>query len=204
MRLPSTFPCIPTLIDNAVLLRGPLDQDAPAMVRAYAQPQVRRFLYKVANPYTLDDALRYVREKVPAGWRANDRVVFTAADLATNRCFGMVSLAELSVEHSRAELRIWIDPESRSIRRATAAISALCGFGFHELGLMRIAACIPVFDRAAALVIAYAGFRREGVARSYYRSESEGAQHDAVIASLLPEDLSPSKDPEMPATAGAS
>jgi ribosomal-protein-alanine N-acetyltransferase len=68
-----------------------------------------------------------------------------------------------------------------------AAVRLLAAWALREWGLHRLQLATPVDDGASQDVAEEAGFRREGVLRSW--SELDGRRIDMVMFSVLPGDL---------------
>jgi ribosomal-protein-alanine N-acetyltransferase len=70
---------------------------------------------------------------------------------------------------------------------ATQSLRMLAEWSLAALGLGRVQAMVAVENTAGLRLVERAGFRREGVLRSYW--EHDGVRHDCVMVSLLPQDL---------------
>jgi len=102
-------------------------------------------------------------------------------------CFGQ-ALIELR-DAGRADVGYWLLPEGRGEGRATRALRLISRWAFGQAGLAGLQLWTTPENTASQRVAERAGFRREGVLRSY--AEVEGRRFDAVFFSLLPSDLEP-------------
>jgi RimJ/RimL family protein N-acetyltransferase len=75
------------------------------------------------------------------------------------------------------------------MRTATSALRLVCRFGFEQLQLRRIDAYAAADNMAIQVVGAYIGFRRAGFRPMLFRNSRNHALHDAVYATVVPEDL---------------
>jgi RimJ/RimL family protein N-acetyltransferase len=114
-------------------------------------------------------------------------VAFAIADPQDDAFLGEVLLHTFDWQHQRAAAGVWLRPEERGQGFGLCALRLLCAFGFDEIGLARIE--LTTFpDNIGMLRIAEsAGFRSEGVLRSYTRER--GRRCDVSMLSLLPGEL---------------
>jgi len=89
-------------------------------------------------------------------------------------------------EHGVGEVGCCLVPGARGRGIATDALRRLTDWAFASLGLGRVQVFVAPENAAALRLAQRAGFRREGVLRSYW--EEDGARLDAVVLSRLPED----------------
>ncbi|MBM3609147.1 MAG: GNAT family N-acetyltransferase, partial [Alphaproteobacteria bacterium] len=68
----------------------------------------------------------------------------------------------------------------------SAAVRAICRYGFEHLRLHRIEASCLLHNEASIRVLENSGFRREGEARAYLRIN--GAWQDHILFALLETD----------------
>ena len=87
-----------------------------------------------------------------------------------------------------ANLGYWVRTSAARRGVATNATRAVARYGFEELGLQRIEIVAAVRNLPSQRVAEKAGAVREGVLRK--RLLIRGEAHDAVLFSLVAEDLS--------------
>ena len=106
------------------------------------------------------------------------------ADRATDAYLGEAMVAP--GEHGVGEVGCCIVPAARGRGIATEALRLLTDWAFAALGLGRIQVFVAAQNVAALRLAESAGFRREGLLRSYW--EHGGGRLDAVVLARLPDD----------------
>jgi len=106
------------------------------------------------------------------------------ADRTSDAYLGEVMLA-LS-EHRVGEVGCCVVPAARGRRVGTEAIVSLSEWAFAALGLGRVQVFVAPENLPALRLAESAGFRQEGVLRSYW--EIDGARLDVVVLARLPGD----------------
>ncbi|MFC9329982.1 GNAT family N-acetyltransferase [Kitasatospora sp. NPDC057015] len=187
MRLLSSIPT-PSLTDGAVTIRRPGADDADTLLAGTRDPLVREFMQGVI-PHRDRDAAKEWLEEVPALLWAEDRAAYFSVALGPGPAVGWAELVDLRPAEGAAEAAIWLLPEARSLRTAASALRLVCRFGFECLGLRRIDAYAAADNMPVQVVGAHIGFRRAGFRPGLFRSSRTHALHDAVYATLAPEDL---------------
>ena len=150
-------------------------------------PEVQRFL-QIPIPYRLADADHFVREMAIAAWDRGQRAEFLVE--ADDVRLGRVGLGLAG--SNAAQIGYWLDPAARGRGVATAAVRALCGWGFERLGLGLIEWRAEVGNTASRRVADRAGFRFEATLRQ--RLVHRGVRVDAWIGSLLPGEFASSEE----------
>jgi [ribosomal protein S5]-alanine N-acetyltransferase len=89
-------------------------------------------------------------------------------------------------EHRVGEVGCCVVPAARGRRIATEALRLLTDWSFVALGLGRVQVFVATENVAALRLAESAGFRREGVLRSYWEHETE--RIDAVVLARVPGD----------------
>ena len=169
---------------EGVVLRSWRIEDVPAVTAACQDDQIARWLALVPQPYTEEHARFYVEECIQAD---EERRPFAIADASTGDVVGSIDMHinRLQTGH----IGYWVAAQARGRGVAPNALRALSRWAFESLGLGRVELVTDPENIASQRVAEKAGFQREGVLRSMllYR---DGSRRDAVIFSLLPEDLS--------------
>jgi RimJ/RimL family protein N-acetyltransferase len=167
----------PPLEDGVVALR-PLDErDAPAVQRALEDSEIGRWF---------DNSRVSVQEVVGRSsgrWERSEAAEFAILD--GGRCVGSIWLH--IGPSSRATVGYWLLPEGRGKGFMSRALLLVTRWAFAELGLKRIGLLADPRNAASVNVAERAGFRREGVLRSW--ADVNGERVDHVSYSLLPADL---------------
>jgi RimJ/RimL family protein N-acetyltransferase len=169
----------PPLTDGVVALRPLGEQDAPAVERALEDAEIGRWF---------DNSRVSVQDVVArsAGrWETSEAAEFAIVD--GGRCVGSIWLH--IGRNSRATVGYWLLPEARGKGFVSRALLLVTGWAFAELGMERIGLLADPQNAASIRVAERAGFKREGVLRSW--ADVNGERVDHVSYSLIPADLEP-------------
>ena len=86
-----------------------------------------------------------------------------------------------------AETTFYIgDSEFRGKGLGNAMLAALCDFAFLRLGMHRLNCRVFAYNKVAAKMVEWAGFRQEGVMRE--QLFRDGGYHDIILVGALRED----------------
>jgi len=148
-----------------IVLREWHRADIPALLAVIDDPEIRRMLPHIPNPYTTADAEEYL---------AGTRVDLTAGKtLATaievdGALAGSIDLRLLDgFDGLTAEIGYWVARAVRGGGVASTAARLLSDYGFDKLGLQRIELNAALNNPASARVAEKAGFELEGVRRAW-------------------------------------
>ena len=158
-------------------LRPFTEADVPAIAAACQAPEIPRWT-SVPSPYGEEDARAFVRGL------GNERS-FAVVDSETDELFG--SLGFWLEDQGRAGFGYWTRKEARGRGVASRALRLLAGWAAREHGLARLQLMVEPANRASIRVAEKAGFRREGLLRSYI--EVKGTRRDVYLYALLPEEM---------------
>ncbi|WP_157875978.1 GNAT family N-acetyltransferase [Streptacidiphilus griseoplanus] len=179
---------MPLLAERDVVLRRPQLRDAEALVAGSRDPVVREFMQAVVPHVDLGSAERWISDVAPRLWQEDRAACFTLAR-PDGTAIGSAELVDFRLDEGVAEASIWLLPEARRMRTATAGLRLVCRFGFEVLRLRRIDAYAAADNMAVQVVGAAIGFRRAGYRPALFRSSRTHRLHDAVYASLAPDEL---------------
>jgi signal transduction histidine kinase/RimJ/RimL family protein N-acetyltransferase len=171
----------PPLADEVVLLRPPVEADAPAIAAACADPEIASWV-PVPVPYTLADARAFI-EGVADGWSGGAHQTFAIVERASGALVGMIGLDRGSVP-GRASVGYWLAPDARGRGLATRAVRLVVGWAQQDPGLERLELTTLLGNDASGRVALRAGFQREGILRRYLRFR--GRTVDVVMYALCP------------------
>ena len=173
----SLRPPQPALDDGVVALR-PLDErDAPAVLRALEDSEIGRWFDNSAV------SVREVVERSSGRWERSEAAEFAILD--GGRSVGSIWL-DIGPS-SRATVGYWLLPEARGKGLMTRALLLVTRWAFAEVGLKRIGLLADPRNAASVNVAERAGFKQEGVLRSW--ADIKGERVDHVSYSLLPADV---------------
>jgi RimJ/RimL family protein N-acetyltransferase len=179
----------PHLADDAVALRPWRPADVPALVRAYADPAMRRFSWR-PEPYTEADARAFLaaqEEDRQAGTAVSVAVVGATGPVLGGPVLGGASVYDVDPVAGRAAVGYWLTAAARGRGVASRAVRLLAGWAFGQLGTARLELTCGPDNVASQRVAERCGFTREGVLRSHV--PFQGGRRDTVLFSLLPGEL---------------
>ena len=179
-----------TITAGNIRLRPFAVADIPWVYEVSLDPRVQKFV-QLPMPYRRADAEYFVREMAIAAWAGRQRaefVVESAEEVDADGEARRLGRVGLGLDGGgAAQIGYWMDPAARGRGVATAAVRALCAWGFASLGLGLIEWRAEVGNAASRRVAEKAGFRVEAVLRR--RLVHRGGRVDAWIGSMLPGEL---------------
>ena len=138
--------------------------------------------------YALEESEKWV-ETCLVEWKAQHAFEFVVYDEGADKFLGVVAINQLHPFHQFANLGYWVRSSCTGHGIAVTAVHLCAQFGFEELKLKRLEILTAIGNVRSQRVAEKAGATREGVLRQ--RLNISGVWHDAVVFSLLPEDLKP-------------
>jgi RimJ/RimL family protein N-acetyltransferase len=162
------------LEDGDVALRAVAEGDVQAIVAACQDPEIPRWT-RVPSPYTEKEARDFLG-------RASD--VSAILDTGSGEFLGTIGWWWVA---DNVQVGYWVKREARGRGVATRALLLLSRWAFAELGAARVQLLTEPENRASQRVAEKAGFRREGLLRSYV--DLKGRRRDVYMYALLREDL---------------
>jgi RimJ/RimL family protein N-acetyltransferase len=165
-------------------LRSYRDEDAVTLQQLADDREVSRYLRdRFPHPYTLEDAREWIER---ARAEVSSPPLTFAISGAGQTMLGTIGLDRQSdVYRHSAELGYWLGRRHWGRGVATAAVEAICRYGFETVGLRRIYASVFEPNTASARVLEKAGFRLEGRRRKAVWKDDELL--DELTFGLLPE-----------------
>lgn len=136
--------------------------------------------------YSRTDSEEWVRG-CEQRWRVDESYDFALLDAQDGRYCGGVGINLVQRNYRMANLGYWVRSSETGRGIATEAARLVAGFGFDVVGLERIEIVVATENHASVKVAERAGARREAVLRR--RLQLHGKGHDAVMLSILREDL---------------
>lgn len=162
-------------------LRPPEPRDFDAIVTACRDPESVRWT-TVPDPYERKHAEDFTLRVTPAKWARGDGVVYAIAD-PDDAWAGSIDLTISADDPLVAEAGFLAAPRVRGRGYTTAALAALCEWGFGSLGLARIVWRAHVGNVASRRVAEKAGFTIEGTQRGGLAHR--GQRKDAWVGGLV-------------------
>ena len=150
----------PTIEARGLTLRPWREQDAGVLVRAYGDPEIRRW-----HGRSMD--AREARERIAEshdGWREETRAEWAVLAGGAEPLARLV-LKDLDLRDGSAEVGYWVLPEARGQGIATRALQTLSDAVFAKLGFRRLELEHSCANAASCRVALKAGFTAEGTRR---------------------------------------
>jgi RimJ/RimL family protein N-acetyltransferase len=174
----------PPLSDGTIALREKSEADIAALVAAVQDPLIPRYT-RVPSPYGEREAREFLveqRRRREEGIELSLLVV----DAENDDLLGSVG-ARVDRENERAEIGYWVAREARGRGVASGAVVLLGRWLFEALDVARLQIHTEIDNVASQRVAERAGFRREGVLRSY--ELIQGRPIDVAMFAALPGEL---------------
>ncbi|MEA2161862.1 MAG: hypothetical protein QOD66_4242 [Solirubrobacteraceae bacterium] len=165
--------------DGVVSLREWREEDAQVVFEACQDELILRWMPIIPRPYTMDDALAFVRDELGLG-------PHQFAVVADERVVGSTGIR--IGQNEVGEVGYWCAREARGRGVIPRAVRLLSRYAFESLGLGRLQLTADPENLASQRVAEKVGFRREGVLRSHML-HPDGRRRDSVMFSLLPGEL---------------
>ena len=176
------------LSDGSILIR-PFRIRDPAPVYEAIQESVAHvspWMPDLNSSLSRADVAAWIETR-PEAWATGIAYNFAIIDAEDGTFLGGCGLSHIHRTHRFANLFYWVRSSQTGRGVATAATRLLARFGFDELALIRIEIVVAVDNQASLRVAEKAGAMQEGILRN--RVRLHGKVHDAVMFSLIPEDL---------------
>ncbi len=173
------------LTSARLVLRPWQESDAPAITAIMADPAMLTFL-PLPNPYTHDDAVRYITEVAGAGRAAGTAAHCALAERASGRVVGAAGIRVPETRTIGAEIGYWVGRASQGHGYASEAARTLAAWAFERAGGSRTEIHAAVGNVASAKVALNAGFRFEGILRG--NAVTPDGPADEAIFGRLPTD----------------
>ena len=136
--------------------------------------------------YSIEESKTWI-ESCAEAWEKGTAYEFAITDSGSGLYLGGCGLNQINSAHKIANLGYWIRSSQTGHSVATTATLLLAQFGFGQLRLNRIEILVAVGNNASLRVAEKAGATREGILRNRLRVSNK--VHDAVMFSLIPQDL---------------
>jgi RimJ/RimL family protein N-acetyltransferase len=172
------------LSDGTVELRPWRERDAEAIVECMnGDDEIARWLDRVPQPYTLQDAVGDIR--------SDGEEKYAVTDAATGRVLGSIGLT-WGETRDVVEIGYWARADARGRGVMTRALR-LASVHALRSGADRVQLRADVLNVSSRRVAEKAGFTLEGVLRSAHWNPRLGRRQDWAMYSLLPGDAVPRK-----------
>jgi RimJ/RimL family protein N-acetyltransferase len=181
--VPLSYPD-PPLGEGPLVLRPWEDGDVEVMVAMCRDADIVRFT-RVPDPYSEADARAWI-DAQPGRLEGGAGVTF-AITVGGGAPVGSMGLRIDEADRDIAEAGYMVAPAARGRGVATTALRLVSRWALEDLGMARVHLTTHVDNRASQRVAERAGFRREGILRSW--EELRGERLDLMMYSLVGADL---------------
>lgn len=152
---------LPMLSGDGLVLRPWEDDDAPAVLAAYSDPDIQRWHTRAMTSET--DASAWISE-ARAGWMLELRAEWAVE--SDGAVVARVNLRNVDPIDGVAEVGYWVLPTARGHNIAARAVDIMRRWAFGDFGLHRLELEHSAANEASCRVAERAGFAAEGVRRS--------------------------------------
>ena len=173
-----------TLNTERLLLRKFTPEEFKHIFENYKENDIRDIL-----GITTDSEFAKEYEKYKKGYSSYNRslVYFQIIDKLSNNIIGGCGFHNWFPEHSRAELGYGLTIEKYKQKgNMTEALKPVIEYGFTQMNLKRIEACVGPDNIASLKIVEKYNFTQEGYLRKHYYKD--GVLYDSIIFSLLKEE----------------
>ncbi len=178
---------LPTLSDGQMTLRPWRVSDATRLTEAADDPEIRHWMDLFPVPYTVADGLAWAASTRVAA--ADGLAAHFAIDVDGRFAGGIGVRLDATGVEGVGEVGYWLSESARGRGVATAAVRLISRWALRPgpLGLHRLQLHAAVDNAASCGVAVRAGFKLEGVGRSF--RHLHGTPADFVVYSYLATDL---------------
>ena len=175
----------PSLKTERLLLRPLTPDDGAAVSNLASSREIADTTISIPHPCSDDQARAWIAAH-SGQLGADPGMAFGLIRKENADLIGTVTLAEINLEHSQAEVDFWIGVPSWGNGYATEAARRVVRYAFEELKLNRVYAHHMVRNPASGRVLEKLGMIREGLLRHGVRKW--GVFEDVVLMAILQED----------------
>ena len=164
--------------------------DVPALVAAWGDPEMARWMPEETTPFEVEQARAFI-DDAATHLSTGRSIALAIADESTDQAVGSVALHAWGQRHWN--IGYWVAPDQRRHGLATEAVTKLSRWAFAaNPSLARLSLYTMPGNEPSQKVAERAGFRREGLLRRW--GEVNGEQLDWIMFSLIREDLESEDD----------
>lgn len=151
-------------VDDGLVLRPWRDEDGPALVSAFAVPDIQRWHLRRLD--TEDEARAWIAAWADR-WAQETDASWAIAGTDDDRALGQVGLRTIMLAEGQAQLSYWVRPAARGTGAAARAVGALTAWAFGTLRLHRLFLVHSTRNEPSCRVAGKAGFALEGTMRGH-------------------------------------
>jgi RimJ/RimL family protein N-acetyltransferase len=176
---------VPALAAGPFRLRPFVLADLDVVREAARDPYIP-LITTVPAEFTDTEGRRYIERQWDRARRGSG-YSFAIADAATGRAVGSIGLWLHDIGAGRASVGYWVAGPARGRGASRHALRTLTFWALGVLGIPRLELHVEPWNEASIRVAEQAGFRQEGLLRSW--QEVGGERKDMLMYSLLRSDL---------------
>ena len=180
------FPNIPSHETERLILREVRAEHQRFLALKAPVNQARMFL-NIKN----DEEWQHERNKAKQGlstWNTSS-CWFILFDKASGFPIGSCGFHNWFLLHRRAEIGyVLIEERWKRLGLMTEALKFVISFGFNQLNLIRMEACISPENKASLSIIQKFNFQQEGLLRQHYTPKGSSFPEDSILFALLESD----------------
>ena len=173
------------LRDGRLVLRPWRLDDAPRVTAICSDPEISRWT-SVPYPYNEQHARTWIEQTI-RDWDDRKHAAFAVTDAEAGEVVGAIGLRFHEDYALQASIGYWVARDARRRGVATGALRLVSRWALRELALPRVQLVTDPENVASQIVAERAGFRREGLLRSYL--VLQGGRRDCLMFSLLASEL---------------
>lgn len=181
--LSAAFAAFPVLETKRLVLRAPAPEDAAAIFRIMADPQVMR--YFGSPPMTAPDEATQRVAGFTESFQEQSGIRWAITLRESGEFIGSCGFWRLVKAHFRAEIGYELAPEWWGQGLMPEALSAALSFGFTIMGLHSVEAQIDPENNGSRRVLEKLGFVQEGYFRESFYEPLQRRFTDTAVFSLL-------------------
>jgi ribosomal-protein-alanine N-acetyltransferase len=180
----------PPILLSGFHLRPWATTDVPALVAAWRDPEMARWMPEETNPFEAEQARAFI-DDAATHLATGKSVALAIADQSTDQAVGSVTLHVWAPRHWN--IGYWVAADQRGHGLATEAVTKISRWAFAaNPNLVRLSLYTLPRNEPSQKVAEHAGFRREGLLRRW--GDGNPQQLDWVMFSLIREDLESEDD----------
>ncbi len=180
------FPSIPTHETDRLILREVRAEHQRFLALKAPVNQARMFL-NIKN----DEEWQHERNKAKQGLRTWDTSScwFMLFDKTSGSPIGACGFHNWFLLHRRAEIGyVLLEERWKRLGLMSEALKFVIPFGFNQLNLIRMEACISPENKASLSIIQKFNFQQEGLLRQHFTPKGSSFPEDSILFALLESD----------------
>lgn len=162
-------------------------QDAESLLAAVkASPELGLWMPWCTPDYSLVQAEAWIRFSQDA-WASRSEFPLAIVESGSGQIVGGTGINQINKANRIGNIGYWVSTPHTGLGIARFAARQAALIGFRELGMTRLEIVARAHSQASIRVAESLGAQRECTARN--RLRMNGKSHDAVVFSLIPEDV---------------